>query len=143
MFRLHDEGAHGNHATFGPALLADERVACCCRAGNAAGANGPALREHARGGEVPQDHPRVAWVTTRGFRDKYHALAQKYCRKARGLLNFGVKGGAAAGVRFIEAAQFLATCDIGDAKTLIIHPASNTHRQMSDEDRLRPAGRPT
>ena len=87
-----------------------------------------------------KDHPRVAWVNYPGLPgDKYHALAQKYLPKgASGLLNFGVKGGAAAGVRFIEAAQFMShLANIGDAKTLIIHPASTTHRQMSDEDQLK------
>src|SRR5688572_30273541 len=87
-----------------------------------------------------RDHPRVAWVNYPGLPgDKYHALAQKYLPKgASGLLNFGVKGGAAAGVRFIEAAQFMShLANIGDAKTLIIHPASTTHRQMSDEDQLK------
>jgi O-acetylhomoserine (thiol)-lyase len=87
-----------------------------------------------------KDDPRVAWVNYPGLPgDKYHALAQKYLPKgASGLLNFGVKGGAAAGVRFIEAAQFMShLANIGDAKTLIIHPASTTHRQMSDEDQLK------
>ena len=87
-----------------------------------------------------QDHKQVAWVNYPGLPgDKYHALAQKYLPKgASGLLNFGVKGGANAGVRFIEAAQFMShLANIGDAKTLIIHPASTTHRQMSDEDQLK------
>ena len=87
-----------------------------------------------------RDHPRVAWVNYPGLPDsKYHALAKKYLPKgASGLLNFGVKGGAKAGVRFIEAAQFMShLANIGDAKTLIIHPASTTHRQMSDEDQLK------
>jgi len=87
-----------------------------------------------------QDHRQVAWVNYPGLPgDKYHALAQKYLpRGASGLLNFGVQGGAKAGVRFIEAAQFMShLANIGDAKTLIIHPASTTHRQMSDEDQLK------
>jgi len=87
-----------------------------------------------------KDHPRVAWVNYPGLPgSKYHALAQKYLPKgASGLLNFGVKGGAKAGERFIEAAQFMShLANIGDAKTLIIHPASTTHRQMSDEDQLK------
>jgi O-acetylhomoserine (thiol)-lyase len=87
-----------------------------------------------------QDHKQVAWVNYPGLPgDKYHALAQKYLpRGASGLLNFGVKGGAKAGVRFIEAAQFMShLANIGDAKTLIIHPASTTHRQMTDEDQLK------
>lgn len=87
-----------------------------------------------------QGHRRVAWVNYPGLPgDKYHALAQKYLPKgASGLLNFGVKGGAKAGEKFIEAAQFMShLANIGDAKTLIIHPASTTHRQMSDEDQLK------
>jgi len=87
-----------------------------------------------------KDHPRVAWVNYPGLRgDRYHALAQKYLPKgASGLLNFGVKGGASAGVKFIEAATFMShLANIGDAKTLIIHPASTTHRQMSEEEQAR------
>jgi O-acetylhomoserine (thiol)-lyase len=87
-----------------------------------------------------QGHRQVAWANYPGLPgDKYHALAQKYLpRGASGLLNFGVKGGAQAGVRFIEAAQFMShLANIGDAKTLIIHPASTTHRQMSDEEQLK------
>src|SRR3970282_430957 len=87
-----------------------------------------------------QDHPRVAWVNYPGLPDsKYHALAKKYLQKgASGLLNFGVKGGAAAGVRFIEAAQFMShLANIGDAKTLIIPPASTTPRQMGEEEQAK------
>ena len=87
-----------------------------------------------------EGHPRVAWVNyPRLASNKYFSLAKKYLPKgASGLLNFGVKGGARAGERFIEAAQFMShLANIGDAKTLIIHPASTTHRQMSDEDQLK------
>ena len=87
-----------------------------------------------------KDHPRVTFVNYPGLPDsRYHALARKYLPKgASGLLNFGVQGGTRAGVRFIEAAQFMShLANIGDAKTLIIHPASTTHRQMSEEDQLK------
>jgi O-acetylhomoserine (thiol)-lyase len=87
-----------------------------------------------------QNHPRVAWVNYPGLPgDKYFSLSKKYFPKgASGLLNFGVKGGAKAGERFIDAAQFMShLANIGDAKTLIIHPASTTHRQMSDEEQLK------
>jgi len=87
-----------------------------------------------------QNHRQVAWVNYPGLPgSRYHVLAQKYLpRGASGLLNFGVKGGARAGEKFIEAAQFMShLANIGDAKTLIIHPASTTHRQMSDEDQLK------
>jgi O-acetylhomoserine (thiol)-lyase len=92
-----------------------------------------------------QGHSRVAWVNYPGLPDnKYYALAQKYLPKgASGLLNFGIRGntpagGARAGEKFIEAAQFMShLANIGDAKTLIIHPASTTHRQMSEEEQAR------
>lgn len=83
------------------------------------------------------DHPRVAWVNYPGLEgDRYHRLAQKYlARGASGLVNFGIRGGARAGERFIEAAQMMShLANIGDAKTLVIHPASTTHRQMSEEE---------
>jgi O-acetylhomoserine (thiol)-lyase len=90
--------------------------------------------------EFLQDHPRVAWVNYPGLAgNKYFSLAKKYFPKgASGLLNFGVKGSAKAGERFIEAAQFMShLANIGDAKTLVIHPASTTHRQMSDAEQLK------
>jgi O-acetylhomoserine (thiol)-lyase len=87
-----------------------------------------------------ESHPRVAWVNYPGLPgNKYYPLAQKYFPKgASGLLNFGVKGGAKAGERFIEAAQFMShLANIGDAKTLVIHPASTTHRQMDEAEQLK------
>jgi len=92
-----------------------------------------------------KDHPRVAWVNYPGLPDnKYFSLSKKYLPKgASGLLNFGVKGGAKAGERFIEAAQFMShLANIGDAKTLIIHPASTTHRQMEEADLIKAGVRP-
>jgi O-acetylhomoserine (thiol)-lyase len=87
-----------------------------------------------------QDHPQVSWVNYPGLPgNRYHELAQKYLpRGASGLLTFGVKGGARAGERFIEAAQFMShLANIGDAKTLVIHPASTTHRQLSEEEQIK------
>jgi O-acetylhomoserine (thiol)-lyase len=87
-----------------------------------------------------QAHPMVSWVNYPGLPDnKYYKLAQKYLPGgASGLLNFGVKGGAKAGEKFIEAATFMShLANIGDAKTLIIHPASTTHRQMSEEEQAK------
>jgi O-acetylhomoserine (thiol)-lyase len=84
--------------------------------------------------------PRVTFVCYPGLAsDPYHALAKKYLSKgASSLLAFGVKGGAKAGEKFIEAAQFMShLANIGDAKTLIIHPASTTHRQMSEEEQIK------
>jgi O-acetylhomoserine (thiol)-lyase len=87
-----------------------------------------------------QKHRMVSWVNYPGLEDnKYHKLARKYLPAgASGLLNFGVKGGAKAGEKFIEAATFMShLANIGDAKTLIIHPASTTHRQMSEEEQAK------
>jgi hypothetical protein len=76
----------------------------------------------------------VGWVNYPGLDDHpQHALLQRQMRGASGLLAFGVKGGQAAGVRFIEAAQFMShLVNIGDTRTLISHPASTTHRQLDD-----------
>jgi O-acetylhomoserine (thiol)-lyase len=87
-----------------------------------------------------KDHPRVEWVNYPGLPgNRYYDLAKKYLpRGASGLLSFGIKGGAQAGEKFIEAATFMShLANIGDAKTLIIHPASTTHRQMSEEDQIK------
>jgi O-acetylhomoserine (thiol)-lyase len=91
-----------------------------------------------------QAHPRVAWVSYPGLADSpYHALARKYMPKGAGaLLAFGIKGGFAAGVKFIEALTFVShLANIGDAKSLVIHPASTTHRQL-DEEQQKKAGVP-
>jgi O-acetylhomoserine (thiol)-lyase len=87
-------------------------------------------------------HPAVDWVNYPLLPGSpAYALAQRYLpRGAGGILTFGVKGGAAAGVRCIESVQFLShLANIGDAKTLIIHPASTTHRQL-DEGEQRASG---
>ena len=89
-------------------------------------------------------HPRVSWVNYPGLPDHpQHALVAKQMRAvdgapgASGLLAFGVKGGVAAGVKFIEAARFMShVANIGDTRTLIIHPASTTHRQLDDAQQL-------
>jgi len=91
-----------------------------------------------------QGHPRVSWVNYPGLEDnKYHALAKKYLPKGAGsLLAFGIKGGFDAGVKFIEALTFVShLANIGDAKSLVIHPASTTHRQL-DEEQQKKAGVP-
>lgn len=94
--------------------------------------------------EFLQSDPRISWVNYPGLPDHpQHALVKKQMRQidgvagASGLLAFGVKGGLAAGVRFIEAAQFLShLANIGDTRTLIIHPASTTHRQLDAEQQV-------
>jgi O-acetylhomoserine (thiol)-lyase len=86
-----------------------------------------------------RDHPSVTWVNYSGFEDsRYHELAKKYVPKGAGsIFTFGIKGGQEAGVAFIESLQLLShLANVGDAKTLIIHPASTTHRQLNEEEQL-------
>ena len=87
-----------------------------------------------------QQHPMVSWVKYAGLPDnEFHALAKKYLPKGAGsILTFGIRGGQTAGAKFIEGVQFLShLANVGDAKTLVIHPASTTHRQLSEEDQIK------
>ena len=88
------------------------------------------------------EHPRVEWVNFAGLPDSpYYDLAQKYTNgKPSALLTFGIKGGFDAGVKFYDALElFVRLVNIGDVKSLAAHPASTTHRQLSD-DELKTAG---
>ena len=82
-------------------------------------------------------HKLVTWVNYAGLPDsKYHPLAQQYMAgRASGILSFGIKGGFAAGEKFLNALELLVRLvNIGDAKSLATHPASTTHRQLSDDE---------
>ncbi len=86
-----------------------------------------------------QKNPAVSWVNYPGLESsKYHALAQKYLPQGQGsILTFGIKGGLEAGRKLIDAVQlFSHLANLGDAKSLIIHPASTTHQQLNDEQQL-------
>jgi O-acetylhomoserine (thiol)-lyase len=91
-----------------------------------------------------QQHPAVGWVNYPGLPGHpQHALLARQMRVVdglpggSGLLAFGVRGGLAAGVKFIEAARFMShLANIGDTRTLIIHPASTTHRQLDDAQQI-------
>jgi O-acetylhomoserine (thiol)-lyase len=95
-------------------------------------------------------HPRVEWVQWPGLRSSpYYELARKVLRPvggepgAGGVMAFGIRGGAPAGVRFIDKLQFLShLANVGDAKSLVIHPASTTHRQLSEAEQLQAGVRP-
>ncbi|MBI1385525.1 MAG: O-acetylhomoserine aminocarboxypropyltransferase [Rhizobiales bacterium] len=85
-----------------------------------------------------EGHPGVAWVSYAGLEgNRYHALARKYCPKGAGAcFTFGVKGGYQAGVGVVSNVKlFSHLANLGDVRSLIIHPASTTHRQLSDEQR--------
>jgi O-acetylhomoserine (thiol)-lyase len=84
-------------------------------------------------------HERVAWVNYPGLPSgRYRALAQRYLPLgAGGILTFGIRGGLETGRRFIEALQlFSHLANVGDAKSLVIHPASTTHQQLSTEEKF-------
>jgi O-acetylhomoserine (thiol)-lyase len=85
------------------------------------------------------EHERVSWVRYPGLEDdRSHGLAQKYLPNgASALVGFGVKGGYDAAVKFIESLKlFSHLANIGDAKSLVVHPASTTHQQMNPEERV-------
>ncbi len=95
--------------------------------------------------EYLSEHDKVEWVSFAGLpADPGHALARKYCGGApASLLTFGVKGGFEAGVRFYDALQMIKRLvNIGDAKTLSCHPASTTHRQLTEAEQLTAGVRP-
>ena len=84
-----------------------------------------------------QGHAKVEWVSYAGLPgDRYHDLAERYMGgKASGILTFGVRGGFDAGVAFYDALKlFKRLVNIGDAKSLACHPASTTHRQLTEEE---------
>merc|ERR1712190_149595 len=85
-----------------------------------------------------EKHPKVAWVSYAGLESsKYHGLAQQYLQGNGGaVFTFGVKGGFEAGVRMVESVElFSHLANVGDSRSLILHPASTTHRQLTDEQR--------
>ncbi len=90
-------------------------------------------------------HPQVAWVEYNGLEDSpYHALAKKYLRNGFGaVLNFGIKGGANAARNFIDNVELAShLANVGDAKTLVINPASTTHQQLSEAEQRSAGVRP-
>ena len=84
-------------------------------------------------------HPDVAWVDYPGLEENpYHALAKKYLRHGfGGVVTFGVRGGYHAARKFIDNVQLAShLANVGDAKTLVIHPASTTHQQLSEAEQI-------
>ena len=96
-------------------------------------ANAQAVAEYLEG------HEKVAWVSYAGLKSSpYRELAQKYLPKGPGaVFTFGLKGGYDAGVRVVETVElFSHLANVGDTRSLIIHPASTTHRQLSPEQQI-------
>ena len=89
--------------------------------------------------EFLSTHPAVKWVSYPGLKgDRYYNLAQKYCPKGAGaVFTFGLKGGYDAGLALVSNLQlFSHLANVGDTRSLVIHPASTTHRQLSDEQKV-------
>jgi O-acetylhomoserine (thiol)-lyase len=89
--------------------------------------------------EFLESHPDVAWVSSAALPSSpYHDLARKYMPKGAGsVFTFGVKGGYEAGIKVVENCElFSHLANIGDAKSLILHPSSTTHRQLTEEQQL-------
>lgn len=84
-----------------------------------------------------QDHPAVEWVQYPGIETSpYYDRAQKYLPKGQGaIMTFGIAGGVAAGAQFIDSLKlFLHLANVGDARSLVIHPASTTHQQLTEDE---------
>jgi O-acetylhomoserine (thiol)-lyase len=101
--------------------------------------NALAVAEHLEG------HGKVSWVSYPGLRsDRYHNLAKQYCPKGAGaVFTFGLKGGYEAGVKLVSNLKlFSHLANIGDTRSLVIHPASTTHRQLTDEQKTQAGAGP-
>ncbi len=86
-----------------------------------------------------KSHNQVSWVNYPGLEDHpNHNLAKKYLPKGQGaIIGFGIKGGKYSGIKFIDSVKLLShLANIGDAKSLVIHPASTTHQQLTNEEKL-------
>ncbi len=89
--------------------------------------------------EYLESHPAIEWVSYAGLKSSpYHELAKKYLPKGAGaLFSFGLKGGYEAGTRLVEGVELIShLANLGDTRSLIIHPASTTHRQLTEEQRI-------
>ena len=99
------------------------------------------MEKHCRNGQAVAEylsgHPKVAWVKYPGLKgDQHHELAQKYLPNGTcGVVSFGVKGGREAASRFMAGLKLASIAThVADAKTCVLHPASSTHRQLSDAE---------
>ena len=101
------------------------------------------MEKHVANAEVVanylDNHEKVSWVSYAGLEEsKYFHLATKYLPRGAGsVFTFGIKGGYDAGVEFVEKCQLLShLANIGDTRSLVLHPASTTHRQLTDTQRI-------
>jgi O-acetylhomoserine (thiol)-lyase len=96
--------------------------------------------------EYLEKHPKVAWVNYPGLKSSpYHASAQKQFTNGQscGVVTFGVKGGRETSIKFMDSLQLACiVTHVADARTCVLHPASHTHRQLSDEQLIAAGVRP-
>ena len=96
--------------------------------------------------EYLENRPEVSWINFSGLKnDKYHALAQKQFRNgcSCGVLSFGIKGGREKSIKFMDSLKLVSiVTHVADARSCVLHPASHTHRQLSDEQLLAVGVRP-
>ena len=95
--------------------------------------------------EYLSKNEKVAWVNYCGLPDnKYYALAQKYMPNGScGVISFGLKGGRDVSIKFMDSLEFIAiVTHVADARSCVLHPASHTHRQLSDEQLMEAGVRP-
>jgi O-acetylhomoserine (thiol)-lyase len=86
-----------------------------------------------------EQHPKISWIKYAGLPNHpSHQLARKYLKDGFGsIFTFGVKGGMIAGKKLIEGVEMIShLANVGDAKSLILHPASTSHSQLSDKEQL-------
>ena len=103
------------------------------------------MRQRPGGRRLARANDKIAWVNYAGLADnQFHALAKRYVPKGAGaVFTFGLKGGYDAGVEMVSNVKlFSHLANIGDTRSLIIHPASTTHRQLSDEQRVKAGAGP-
>ena len=140
QFRLRHRRARARPARFRPGDLALQRLHDPDRHRDPAAQDAEALRQRAcrRRMAVGASRPWPGCPMRRLPGDKYHELQQRYSPKGGGaVFTFGLKGGYEAGVKFVEGLEmFSHLANIGDTRSLVIHPASTTHRQLSDEQKV-------
>ena len=146
QFRLRHRLPRARPARSRAGAVAVQRLPDHYRHRDAAAAHAAPLRQRAGGGRMAVDasarSPGSAIPGLAG--DNYHALAKKYVPKGAGaVFTFGLKGGYDAGVKLVSKVKlFSHLANIGDTRSLIIHPASTTHRQLSDEQKIKAGAGP-
>ena len=138
--RIHHEGARGRVARFRSSPEPFQFIFISAGPGDIEAAHGVSLAQRAGSGElsVKTSRRRLGKLSGAGIQPVSRARKKVLCRAARGaILSFGIRGGLQAGRRFIENLKVVShLANVGDAKSLpVIHPASTTHQQLSDEEK--------